>query len=41
MLQEEGIIHREKLEKMLQDHNDKIEAEMHGVDYVIDLDLDQ
>ena len=41
MLQEEGIIHREKLEKMLQDHNDKIEAEMHGVDYVIDLDLDE
>lgn len=38
ILQEEGIIYREKLEEMLQHHNDKIEAEMYGVDYVIDLD---
>ena len=37
ILQEEGIIYREKLEEMLEDHNDKMEAEMYGVDYVIDI----
>lgn len=39
ILQEEGILHRDRLEKMLEDHNDNIEAKEMGFDFVIDLDV--